>query len=187
MYNNVKLREVEDLKKYLQLARRLQRIISPQLINEAMVVCVGEFVKKAQKEENKDYQTKLINLCRNYCMAEMNSVCFAQEVLTEINQTRKQLNIVKYEKSDLLDLLKELNRLTLTEKELTVERWQELIKVIKSKNIENFQELYIYFQEIKEIVQMICTTEITLIEGNKRLEVVRVELKKLSPFLTNIN
>lgn len=187
MYSNVKLREVEDLKKYLQLARRLQRIISPHLSNEALVVCVGEFVKKAQKEENKDYQKKLINLCRNYCMAEMNSVCFAQEVLTEINQTRKQLNTVKYEKSDLLDLLKELNKLTLTEKELTVERWQELIKVIKSKNTENFQELYIYFQEIKEIVQRICTTEITLIEGNKRFEAVQVELKKLSPFLTNIN
>lgn len=187
MYSNVKLREVEDLKKYLQIARRLQRIISPNVSDEALIVCVCTFVKKEQKEENKKYKQKIIDLCRNFCTAEMNSICFAQEVLAEINQTRKQLNTVKYEKADLLDLVKELNKLTLTEKEITFERRRELIKVMKRKNVESFQELYVYFQEIKEIVQMICTTELTLKEGNNRLEAVQLELKKFSPFLTNIN
>lgn len=187
MYSNVKLNEVENWKKYLLLARKLQRIIIPNMSDEALMVCVGAFVKKAQKEENKDYQQKLIGLCRNYCTAEMNSVCFAQEVLTEINQTRKFLNIVKYEKTTLLDLLKKLDKLTLTEREINAERRKELIKVIKTKKVEDFQELYIYFEAIKQIVQMICTTELTLKEGNNQLEEVKLELKKFSQFLTNIN
>ena len=178
MLKDSKRKEIETLKKYLQSVRKMKKIINSGKPEESLSAEIGTFAKKMQIAST-DQNEVLIKLCREFCTEETNITCLAQEVLAQENITSNRLTLIKEEKKYLLVVLAELDKLTFTSKSLTNQRRQELVNVIKSVKNNTFDELYQYWDEIKQVLQMSCTTELSLKEANGLLQLIQNNLKKL--------
>lgn len=178
--SNDKLKEIMIIKSHLTEVNRLSKIIRKHEEEEKRIIAVGNFVKKLPTyEEGKEQRNKLAVLCRMYCSYEMNLTCFSQEVLTEEKNINQKLKELKEEKIQLLKLLTKLDNLTTTPK-LDANRRKLLSDAIAQKEFNEFKKEY---EEVVQIVRMICTTEISIKKGNELLQMVISHLKALSKYL----
>lgn len=174
-----KFMEISLLKKHLKNVKRLRKKIR-QLGEEEILNIVTEFVTKLpQYEEEQEKRERLISMCRMYCSYEMNLICFSQELLREEKVTNKKLKDIKEEVRVLTNILEELDKITNTD-EFNANKRKKLGNLIAQKTFIEFKN---EFEGVLQIVRMICTTEMTVEEGNRLFKLILSHLKALSKYL----
>lgn len=174
-----KFMEISLLKKHLKNVKRLRKKIR-QLGEEEILNIVTEFVTKLpQYEEEQEKRERLISMCRMYCSYEMNLICFSQELLREEKVTNKKLKDIKEEVLVLTNILEELDKITNTD-EFNANKRKKLGNLIAQKTFIEFKN---EFEGVLQIVRMICTTEMTVEEGNRLFKLILSHLKALSKYL----
>lgn len=183
MYNYaVETSRVISLGIYAKQVAKLSRILKyPE--GEKRIDAIGRFLKGLSNEEQAFSTEVLVKNCRAYCSFNMNETCFAQEVLSEELRIKRTKEGIQDELKGLKELLKEADKLTTTVKKMDNERRKALSNLVREKK---YKELNLSFQEIAKIIEMACTTEISLPEANREFRIVSRNLNTLGEYLKKI-